>query len=204
MRIGVVGDVLAGDDDAAGVGLEKAHDVVQRDGLAHAAAAEDADGFRGHHIEAHMIEDDVVAEGFGDFAEFDVGRGFGISGMIGFGFRSLLALRRLLCICQFFLGVQVAEHRRRKPGALPIRLPLSLGFAASEERINPVTAGAQGLLCGVGELAAVDRAQRLPAFTCLRYRHRGPGIARPPDQVLLTAPARRMAGRPRGSSSGPA
>ena len=39
LRIGVVGDVLSSDDDASGVWLEKAHDGMQRDRLAHAAAA---------------------------------------------------------------------------------------------------------------------------------------------------------------------
>ena len=73
----VVGDVLAGNDDASGVGLEEAHDVMQGDGLAHAAASENADRFRGHNIEVDVIENDIVAEGLRDVAEFDVGREFG-------------------------------------------------------------------------------------------------------------------------------
>ena len=73
LLFGVVGNVLAGDDDASGVRFEKAHDVMQRDRFAHAAAAQDADGFAGQDVEADAIEHDVVAEGFGDFVEFDVG-----------------------------------------------------------------------------------------------------------------------------------
>ena len=50
--------------------------MMQRHRLAHAAAPQDADRLARHHVEADVIEHDVVAEGFGDVAEFDVGRGF--------------------------------------------------------------------------------------------------------------------------------
>jgi hypothetical protein len=75
LLFGVVSDVLAGDDDAAGVGLQESHDVMQGNGFSNAAASEDADGFGGEHVEGDVIEDDVVAESFGDVAEFDVGGG---------------------------------------------------------------------------------------------------------------------------------
>ena len=74
----VVGDVLPGDDDASGVGLEEPHDVVQRDRFTHAAAAEDADGLGGHHVETDVLEHLLVAERLGDVAKLDVGRGLGI------------------------------------------------------------------------------------------------------------------------------
>src|SRR5215469_11364688 len=68
----VVGDVFAGDDDAAGIGLEKSHDVMQRDRLAHPAAAEDTDGLGGHYVEADVIEHDIISEGFRHVSELNV------------------------------------------------------------------------------------------------------------------------------------
>src|SRR5262249_39692326 len=72
---GIVGDVLAGDDHASGIRLQESHDVMQRDGLAHTAATQDADGLIWQNVEAYVIENDVIAEGFGDVAKFDVGSG---------------------------------------------------------------------------------------------------------------------------------
>ena len=52
MRLIEIGDVLVGDDDAAGVGLEEAHDVLQANAFADAAAADDGEGLAGIEIEA--------------------------------------------------------------------------------------------------------------------------------------------------------
>ena len=73
-----------GDDHAARIGLEKSHDVMQRDRFAHAAAPQNADRLGGQHVEVDVVEHDVVAERLGDVAEFDVGIGFGSSGMVSF------------------------------------------------------------------------------------------------------------------------
>ena len=70
---GVVGDVLVGHPDAAAVGLEEAHDLMQRHRLAHAAAAQDAHGLAGHNVEADAIEHDIAAERLVDVLELDVG-----------------------------------------------------------------------------------------------------------------------------------
>src|SRR5262249_54840180 len=40
-----IGNVFVGDDDLALIGLEEAHDVGERNRFAHAAAADDGDGF---------------------------------------------------------------------------------------------------------------------------------------------------------------
>ena len=72
---GVVGDVFVGDDDASRVGVEEAENGLQGDGFANAAASEDADGFGVFDVEADVVEDVLVAEGFGDVAELDVGGG---------------------------------------------------------------------------------------------------------------------------------
>ena len=71
---GVVADLLAGDVDLAGVGLEEAHDVLEGYGFADAAAAEDAEGLPGIDVEAYFIEHDQVSEGLGDFIEGNVRR----------------------------------------------------------------------------------------------------------------------------------
>ncbi len=47
--------------------------ICKRNRFAHAAAAQDADSFAGHDVEADVIEHDVVAESFGDLAELDIG-----------------------------------------------------------------------------------------------------------------------------------
>ena len=73
MRLGVVGDVLMRDDDAAGVGLKETHDVVQGNTLADAAAAENADGFAVLDVEAHVVEDAIGAERLGDVLELNIG-----------------------------------------------------------------------------------------------------------------------------------
>ena len=48
---GEIGDVLVGDDDAAAVGLEEAHDVLKGYGFPDAAAADDGDGLPGIDVE---------------------------------------------------------------------------------------------------------------------------------------------------------
>ena len=67
-----VGDVFAGHDDAPFIGLQEAHDVLQRDGFADAAAPHDDAGLPGIDGEADAVEHQVIAERFGDVAEFDV------------------------------------------------------------------------------------------------------------------------------------
>ena len=72
LLFGKVGDVFAGDDHPAGIRFEKTHEQLQRDGFAHAASPQDADGFGRHDAEADTIKHGVVAETLGDFAELDV------------------------------------------------------------------------------------------------------------------------------------
>ena len=49
-----VGDVFMGHDDAAGVGLQKPHDVAQAHRLAHAAAADDGQRLAGVHVKVDV------------------------------------------------------------------------------------------------------------------------------------------------------
>ena len=76
----VVGDVFVGHDHPAGIRLEKSHDVHQRDRLAHAAAAQNANCLSGHHAEADVVEHAIVAKGLGDILELDVGSEFFVGG----------------------------------------------------------------------------------------------------------------------------
>ena len=56
----------------AAVGLQETHDHVQRNGLAHTAAAEDANRFSRHDVETQVADDDLAAEGFVYVFELDV------------------------------------------------------------------------------------------------------------------------------------
>ena len=76
LLLGVIGDVLSGDDHAPGIRLEESHDVMQRHRFAHAAAPQNAYRLRRQHVEADVVEHDVVAKRLGDVAKLDVGRGF--------------------------------------------------------------------------------------------------------------------------------
>src|SRR5581483_222699 len=58
--------------DAAGIGFEEPHDVVQRDRFAHAAAAQDEDGLSRQNVEAYVIQHLVRSKGFGDVFECDI------------------------------------------------------------------------------------------------------------------------------------
>ena len=68
----IVGDVLASDNDPARVRLKKPHDVLQCDRLAHTAASQDAHRFSRQNIEANVLQDVMVAEGFGNVLKVDV------------------------------------------------------------------------------------------------------------------------------------
>src|SRR5581483_8640961 len=74
----IVGDVLASNNDAPGIRFEEAENVLQSNGFAHPAAAENTDGFRGVHVEADVFKHTVITERLADVLEFNV-RG-GIAG----------------------------------------------------------------------------------------------------------------------------
>src|ERR1051326_762032 len=75
LRFGVIGDVFESHDDAALIGLEKAHDVMQRNRFAHAAAAQDAERLAGIDLEAYVLKHAMVAKRFIDVLELDeIGR----------------------------------------------------------------------------------------------------------------------------------
>ena len=67
-----VGNVLAGHNDAARIGLEKTHNMLQGDRFSHAAAAHDDAGLARIDEEAHAVEHHVPVEGLGDVLKFDV------------------------------------------------------------------------------------------------------------------------------------
>src|SRR5581483_8821096 len=73
LLLGVIRDVLKGYDDAPGVGLEKAYDVVQRNRFPYSASAQDAQGFSRHHEEADVVENAVLTKRFADFLKLDIG-----------------------------------------------------------------------------------------------------------------------------------
>ena len=87
---GPIGDVFAGDDHAALVGLEKAHDVLERYRFAHAAAAHDDAGLSGIDEEADVVEDQMIVEGLRNVAKFDV-----VVGHVCCAKRSALRARQL-------------------------------------------------------------------------------------------------------------
>ena len=65
-----IGDIFAIDEDLAGVGCKKAHDVFQGNGFAYAATAHDYAGFSLADFEADVVENHAVVEGFADIAKF--------------------------------------------------------------------------------------------------------------------------------------
>ena len=69
-----------GHDHAARIRLEKSHDVHQRYGLAHAAAAQNTHGLSRHDGKADMVEHAIVAERLGDILELDVWAEVGVGG----------------------------------------------------------------------------------------------------------------------------
>src|SRR5262249_28133790 len=68
----VISDVLEGHDHTAGIRLEETHDVVQRHGLAHAAAPQNAKRLTRKNVEAHVVEHVVLAERLRDVAKGNV------------------------------------------------------------------------------------------------------------------------------------
>ena len=72
LRLVVIRDVLKGHDHTAFIRLEEAHDVMQGDRFAHAAAPENAERFTGIHLEAHILKHAMVAERFVNVPELDV------------------------------------------------------------------------------------------------------------------------------------
>ena len=82
---GVLIDLLAIDADGADLGFEKAHENAKRDGLADAAAAQDAEGFAAIHGEADVVEDFALAKPHGDVLEGDEGPGCLGSSSVGVG-----------------------------------------------------------------------------------------------------------------------
>ncbi len=137
----VVGDVLAGNDDASRVGLEKSHDVMQRNRLAHAATSEDADGFGGQHVEVDVVEHDIVAESFGDVAKFDVGRGLWVFVGHEIGFRRSASGSRVspprlsLAPVNTFCHPERAVFAREGSVHFSQRLTSSLCAASSSSRV---------------------------------------------------------------------
>src|SRR6266496_5554559 len=72
LALGIIRDVLVGNDDLYRIGLQKTQDVLQRDRLSHAAAPEDANRFCGIDLKTHVSQDMIVAKGLRDVLEFDV------------------------------------------------------------------------------------------------------------------------------------
>src|SRR2546427_668510 len=91
-----IGDVLAGHDHTPFVGLQEAKNVLQRDGLAHAAAPHDYARFPGIDRETDAIEHDVIVERLTDIAELDVVIHDRLRG--SFYCRSRYIRRRLVCV----------------------------------------------------------------------------------------------------------
>jgi hypothetical protein len=73
LLFGELRDVLAGDEDAPGVGAQKTHDQLQRDRLAHAGAAQDAQRLARHHMKVDVLQHVQTAEGLRDILEGNVG-----------------------------------------------------------------------------------------------------------------------------------
>ena len=57
----------------AAVSPEEAHDHLQRNRFAYAAASQDANRFSRHHVEAYVVDHDLAAEGLVHVIEFDIG-----------------------------------------------------------------------------------------------------------------------------------
>ena len=70
----VVGHIFMRDNDSAGIGLQESHDVMQCNGLADTAAAQDAHSLTRTHVEADVVQHALVAERLAHVLEFDVGR----------------------------------------------------------------------------------------------------------------------------------
>ena len=66
-----IGDVLAGDQHAARVRAQEPKNMLQRHGFPHAAAPHDDARLSMVDKEAHVVQDEVIAKGFADVAEFD-------------------------------------------------------------------------------------------------------------------------------------
>ena len=126
-------DVFSGDENLSGVGLEEAHDLLQRDRFADAAAAEDAECLPRENEEADIIEDDEAAEGFRDVLEGDIGGSF-----LGFavGSRFRLAVRRVEAgvLGDRLDGRRRAEEIRPAMGSWRRR---SFGAAIQQEFLDP-------------------------------------------------------------------
>ena len=69
------GHLAAVDEDLARVGPDQADDLLEQDGLALAAAADEGDDFTVAHGEVHAVMDDFAAEGHPNVAQFHGGSG---------------------------------------------------------------------------------------------------------------------------------
>jgi len=88
------------------------------------------------------------------------------------------------CFGHVFRGVQVAEGLGGESGGVQVLFgdELSAGFV--EEGVDFIAGGAEGLLGGIGERAAVEGAEGLQAIACARNSDACRGIFGSRDQVL--------------------
>src|SRR6202034_4777073 len=70
----IVGNVLASDNDASRIRLQKSHDVMQGHRFSDAAAAKNADHLARQHVEIDVLENNPIAKRLVDVFELDVGR----------------------------------------------------------------------------------------------------------------------------------
>ena len=81
------------------------------------------------------------------------------------------AVRLLMSLSQFFWRVEVAEYVWGESGGLQLLFGDDLRRGWREQRVDFVASGAQSLLGGIGEFAAVDGTEGLQSSVGARHGH---------------------------------